>query len=267
MSNGSRQALVTVAVVLMLAPAVTLHPAVAHVYAAGVSNLWIEVEHPRVFGFVTLAAVSALPAAGFLYSFFQAALRLGHLRRLGRLSRPASLDGLDYRVLPSEATTIFTAGILWPRAFVSEGAESSLGRAELRAALLHEQAHQRNRDVLWRLLLYAVGRGLAFLPWVARAVEMATLRSECEADDYAIRAGARPRELFDAIAAAAAPPASPLTAGLTGTNVELRLTRLVHPDTPLPAQPTGRFLGLATVLALPAATAHLIGFTAAIMTA
>jgi len=263
-SSGSRLALMTLAVVLMLAPVVTVHPAVMHLYAAGLSNLSIEFDHPRLVGFVMLVGVSALPAAGFLYSLFQTSRRLGDLRTLGRISRPASLDGLDYRVLPSDAIIIFTAGFLWPRVFVSQGAERSFGRAELRAALLHEQAHQRNRDVLWRLLLHAVGRGFAFLPWVARAVETETLRSECEADDYAIRAGSRRRELFDAITAAVAPPGSPIAAGVAGPNAELRLMRLVHPETPLPGQPTRGFLTLAAAVTVPAVAAHVIAIVATV---
>lgn len=266
MSQGSRLALLTLAVVLTLAPAATLHPAVTHLYAAGLSNVSIEFSHPRVFGFVTLALVSALPAVGFLLSLLRAVRGFGDLRRLTQASAPARLDGLHYRVLPSDAVMIFTAGVLRPTAFVSQGAERSLGRAELRAALLHERAHQLNRDVLWRLLLRAIGQAFAFLPWVARAIETETLRTECEADEYAIRGGARRRELFEAIATAAAPPAGPATVGITGANAEFRLTRLVYPETPLPRQPTRGFLALIAAVALPAVVAHIIAIAAAITT-
>lgn len=262
MTKTGRLALLTLAVVLVLAPIVTLHPAVTHLYAAGLSNLSIEIEHPRVFGFVMLAVVTALPAAGFCLVLVRAAAGIGEVRKLTRLSSEGSLDGLSYRVLPLETTVIFTAGLLRPVVFVSQGAERSLARAELRAALLHEQAHQRHRDVLWVLLLRAVGRGFPFVPWVASAIEAATLRSECEADDYAIRGGARRRELFEAIAAAAAPPA-PVAAGITGANAEYRLVRLAHPGAPLPGEPTRGFLALAAAVAAPALVAHTIAIAAA----
>ncbi|MCK6564463.1 MAG: hypothetical protein L6Q80_06885 [Dehalococcoidia bacterium] len=247
MSRGSRLALLALAVALMLAPVATVHPAVTHLYAAGLSNLSIEFSHPRVFAFLTLALVSALPAVGFLFSLIRTARGVGDLRQLTRTSTPARLDGLCYRVLPSDA-------------------ERELGYAELRAALLHERAHQLNRDVLWRLLLRATGRAFPFLPWVANAVETETLRTECEADDYAIRNGARRRELFEAIAAAALPPAHSPAAGVTGANVELRLTRLVCPETPLPQAPTRSFLALAAGLVLPAVVAHLVAVGAAVGT-
>lgn len=266
MSTGSRLALVTLAVALLLAPAAAVHPAATHLYAAGLSNLSIEFSHPRVFGFATVALVSALPAAGFAVSLFRTARGLGHLRNLREIGSPACLDGLHYRVLPSEGVVIFTAGLLRPTVFVSRGAERSLSRAELRAALLHERAHQLNRDVLWRLLLRTVGSAFAFLPWVARAVETETLRTECEADEYAIRSGARRCELFEAIAAATTPPAQPMAAGVSGGDVELRLTRLVHPDTPLPPPPTRSFVALAAGVALPAVVAHLVAVAAAVGT-
>ncbi len=266
MSQGSRLALLTLAVVLTLAPVATLHPAVTHLYAAGLSNLSFEFSHPRVFGFVTLALISALPAVGFLLSLLRTARGYDDLRSLRQRSAPARLGGIHYRVVPSDAVVIFTAGLLRPTVFVSQGAERSLRAAELRAALLHERAHQLNRDILWRLLLRAVGRAFAFLPWVARAVEVEALRTECEADEYAIRHGARRRELFEAIAAAAAPPVRPIAAGITGANAEFRLTRLVHPETALPGQPTRGFLALALAVALPAVVAHIIAVATAITT-
>ena len=264
MSRGSRLALVILAAALVVAPALTAHPAVAHLFAAGLSNLSIEVEHPRVLGLITLALLMALPAAGFLYSLLQAARGYGALRVLHRVSSSAHLDGLDYRVLPSDAVVIFTAGITRPAAFVSEGAQRSLGHAELRAALLHERAHQQRRDVFWRVLLKSVAAGFAFLPWVARAVEAETLRSECAADDYALRAGARRRALFNAIAATAAAPEASIAAGITGANAELRLRRLVDPETQLPETPTTGFLALAAAVVIPAVIAHLVATATAV---
>lgn len=266
MSRGCRLALVTLAAALLLAPTLTLHPAVTHLYAAGLSNLSIELSHPRVFGFVTLALVSGLPAAGFAVSLLRTTQGLGLLRNLRENGSPACLDGLHYRVLPSDATVVFTAGLLRPTVFVTQGAEHSLSKAQLRAALLHEEAHILNRDVLWRLLLRAIGSAFAFLPWVARAVETETLRTECEADEYAIRGGALRHELFEAIAAATAPPARAVVAGVAGGDIELRLTRLVHPETPLPAPPTRSFIALAAGVALPGVIAHVVAVCAAVST-
>lgn len=264
MSRASRCALVALVLVLMAAPLATLHPAVTHAYAAGLSNLSIEITHPRVFGFVLLASITALPTAGFLVSLLGTVKGSGSLRTLVCNSTSSEWDGLQYRVFPDDAVVVFTAGFWRPATFVSTRAEQSLEPAEFRAALLHEQAHQRNNDILWRLLLRAVGNAFPFLPWLRRVIDTEVLRTECEADDYALRGGARRRDLFEAIAAASSPPATAV--GLTDASVELRLVRLVHPETPLPGGPTGSFLALAGVVALPAVVAHIIVLAAAACT-
>ena len=263
MSRGSRLALLTLTAVLILAPAVALHPAATHLYAAGLANLGIELSHPQVFGFFALALMSSLPAAGFLASLTRTACGIGSLRALSQNSHDACLDDIHYRLLPSDAVLVFTAGLVRPTIFVSAGAQRSLTRAELRAALLHEQAHQRGEDIIWRLLLRGVGGALAFAPRIGEVVEAEILRTECEADEYAIRGGARRRDLFEAIVATATPPCSLFVAGLTGANLELRLMRLVEPGIPLPGRPIRSFVVLTAAVALPAAVGHVIAIAAA----
>ena len=263
MSRGSRLALVTLAVVLVLAPAAAFHPVVMHLYAAGLSNLSIELAHPMVSGFLVITVLSLLPAAGFAVAMFRAMRGVAHLRALTRNSERVQLDDFPYRVFPLDGVVVFTAGRLRPITFLSSGAERKLGSAGLRAALLHEQAHQRRQDVMWRLLLKAVGRGFPFVPWIAEVVETETLRTECEADDYAIRGGARRIDLFDAIVAASSPVGGLVAVGLTDSNVELRLLRLVHPETPLPGRAAASFAALAAAVALPAVAVHVIAIIAA----
>ena len=266
MSRGSRLALATLAVVLMLAPVAVLHPVATHLSAAGFSNLSVEIAHPYVFGLAALALASALPAAAFLLSIVSAIRGVRGVRTLMENSQPAHLLHLQYRLFPSEDVVVFSAGLLRPVTFVSAGAASSLGSAELRAALLHEQSHQRARDIVWRLILQAVSRGFGFVPWIGQVVETETLRTECAADEYAIRSGARRRDLFEAIVAASAAAPGPLMAGLTDANVELRLLRLVDPETPLPGASTRTFLALAALIALVPVVAHGFALAAAACT-
>ncbi|MBI5946972.1 MAG: M56 family metallopeptidase [Chloroflexi bacterium] len=266
MTRGSQLALVTLGLILILGPLLALHPAATHLYAAGWSDLSAEIRHPRVFGLVTMALISALPTAGFLLSLLRAERGRDHARELFQGSQPAQLGDLRYRRFPSDGVVIFTAGVFRPVAFASTGAERSLRPEQFRAALLHEQSHARRRDILWRLILTAVGRGFAFVPWVRLAVETETLRTECRADDYAIRNGANRRDLFEAIVAAASPSPAILAAGLTDASVELRLLRLVHPETPLPGPPTKSLLVLAAAAALPAGLAHATALLAAYCT-
>ena len=104
------------------------------------------------------------------------------------------------------------------------------------------------------------------MPWTTEIVEAETLRTECDADDYAIRNGARRLDLFEAIVAASDPPGKPLAAGLSDSNVELRLRRLVDPETPLPRRPIRRFVALTAAVALPTVAAHVIAIAAAVGT-
>jgi Zn-dependent protease with chaperone function len=262
MSQSGRLALAALAAALIATPAVALHPAVSHLWAAGLARFSFELTHPLILGYLTLALVSLLPAVGFSLVVARGLRGVVHVRSLIRSSRPASEGGLRYRRLPADTVAVFTAGVLRPVTFVTAGAERALRPNELRAALLHEEAHQRRRDVFWRLLLQAVGRALAVVPGAQRLVEQETLRCECEADDYAVRGGASRLALFEAIVAASATSRAPYAVGLTGADTEFRLMRLVDPALPLPARPTAVLVALTAAVTMPAVAAHLATFAA-----
>ncbi len=262
MNQSGRLALATLAATMIATPALALHPAVSHLSAAGLARLSFELTHPLILGYLTLALVSLLPAAGFAFVVVRGLRGVVHVRSLIRSSRPASEGGLRYRRLPADSVVVFTAGVLRPVTFVSDGAERALGQSGLQAALLHEEAHQRRRDVFWRLLLQAVGSAFGFLPLARQLVERETLRCECEADDYAVRGGASRIALFEAIVAASATARAPYSVGLTGADTEFRLMRLVDRALPLPARPTATFVGLTAAVAMPAVAAHLATFAA-----
>lgn len=266
MSRASRLALAALVLALVLAPLLTLHPAVAHLYEAGLGGLRREASHPQVVAFSALTVISVFPATAFLIFLIRAARCQDELRLLLNSSRPSRLGDIHYRVFPSQSVTVFMAGVFRPVVFVSAGAERALSTAELRAALLHEVAHQRNRDVLWGLVLRAVGRAFAFLPHADALVQRASLHAECQADEFALRGGARRTDLFGAIAASSGTPSRLASAGIADAAVELRLVRLVHPETPIPAQPTRGFVALTAAMALPAILAHVIAILAAACT-
>lgn len=265
MNRAGRAALSTLAFAVVVGPLLTLHPALIHLSDASLTELWIEASHPQVVGFVTLTVMAALPTAGFLTSLVAAAKSRNGMRALLDGSKPAASGDLLYRVVPSDSVFLFTAGLFRPVVFASSEAVRCLSPDELRAALLHERAHQRNRDVLWGLLLRAVSRSFRPLPQVRQLVRVAALRTECAADDHALRGGAKRRDLFEAIAAASPVPAlrTPAT-GIGEGDAQLRLVRLVRPETPLPQTPTGGFLALTATMTLPAALAHLIALVAAV---
>lgn len=266
MSRASRLALATLVLALLFAPLLTLHPVFAHLYEAGIGGLGAEAAHPQVIALSALTAISVLPATAFVIFLIKAARCNDELQLLLNSSRPTRLGELRYRVFPSESVSVFTAGAFRPVVFVSSAAERALCTAELRAGLLHEVAHQRNRDVLWGVILRAVGRAFAFLPHAEGLVQRASLHAECQADEFALRGGARRTDLFEAIAASSATPTRVASAGIGDAAVELRLVRLVHPETPIPAQPTRGFVALTAAIALPAILAHVIAIVAAACT-
>lgn len=263
MSPASRLTPAVLAATLVLAPVAALHPAVSHLSSAGFASLSIELTHPLVVGVLALALVSLLPVTGFCVAIVRAARGVTHFQTLMQNSQPACVNDMSYRRLPTDQVGVFTAGLIHPVTFVTVGAEVALGTARLRAALLHEEAHQRGQDLRWRLLLQAVGRGLSFVPGIQDLLEAEALRAECRADDYAIRAGAHRLDLFEAIVAASSSRSSPLAVGLTGSNVELRLMRLVDPALPLPRRSTRVLLGLIAMVVAPAVAAHLVVIAAA----
>jgi hypothetical protein len=259
MSPRSRLALATLAAALILAPVAALHPAASHLSSAGLARVSIEITHPVALAFLALALVSVLPTAGFLIAMGRAVRGFRHLRALRRESEPASLNGICYRLVQSETVSIFTTGLVRPVTFVTAGAEAALGPSRLLAALLHEEAHQRHHDLRWRLLLQAVGRGFSYIPGIKDVVEAEALRTECHADEYAVRGGAGRLDLFEAIVTASTASAHPATVGLTDANVAFRLMRLVDPALPLPARPTRTFVALTALVAAPALAVHVAG--------
>jgi BlaR1 peptidase M56 len=57
--------------------------------------------------------------------------------------------GLTLRILPTEYMACMTVGVVRPIVILSSGAANHLSRDELKAVLLHEQVHVKNKDTLW----------------------------------------------------------------------------------------------------------------------
>ncbi|MFN0145628.1 MAG: hypothetical protein ACKVT1_03895 [Dehalococcoidia bacterium] len=263
MSRGGHLALVTLVAAVLFAPFLVVHPTVPHLSAAGLTDLPVELTHPVVAGVLLVALVTLLPAYCLVVVLVRAVRGSTHLHALIGNSEPAHLEEFVYRRLPSDGVSVFTAGLFRPVTFVTTGAAAVLGPARLRAALLHEEAHKRRQDLRWRLLLQAVGSGFSFIPVVSELVEAEALCAECHADESAIRSGAGRLDLFEAIVAAATSRSVPLAVGLTDTNVEFRLMRLVDPALPLPRRSPMILLGLAGLAVAPALAVHLGAIAAA----
>ncbi|HEY5475615.1 MAG TPA: M56 family metallopeptidase [Tepidiformaceae bacterium] len=250
MTFSSRLLLLALAFVVPVAPFVTLQALYAHLGSVGRID-WAEcLGSSGVVALMLIGLVSLIPAAGLPRAAFRWWVSNRQVTRLLRVARPAELAGVPCFRVCGDDVALFTARMWKPVIVVSDGAVASLSEEQMTAGLLHELAHQRKRDVLWRSLLVAVTDAFGFVPGTRKMVAAAMLRSECAADDEAVRRGAGRRALFDAIVSAANSPTVPCAAGLADSAVAFRLQRIATPALELPRDP---FLGLTLRLALLAA--------------
>ncbi|MFU8841609.1 MAG: hypothetical protein ACNA8R_12955 [Nitriliruptoraceae bacterium] len=144
---------------------------------------------------------TAVTIGAVLFAVLAAAAALRHValvRRLQRCSVPTMLSGIPVR-LGRLGDAAFVAGLQRPAIYCDERLPQELTPGELRAVLLHEQAHQRSFDPVRLLVLdllapvarpFAAGR-----QWLASA----EARREVAADRYALTNGARRGELASAL--------------------------------------------------------------------
>lgn len=86
-----------------------------------------------------------------------------------------------------------------PRICLSTGLIARLDDAELRAVLLHERYHLRQRDPLRLVIARYFAAGLYVVPVVEELVEYYTVQKEVAADQAAVRAMGGVRELASAL--------------------------------------------------------------------
>jgi Zn-dependent protease with chaperone function len=243
--------------VFLAAPFVTLHALATHrsttSHEGGMA--WLRDPGLGVVGALTLAA--ALPLLGLSLALVERHRASRRLRRVEAAATRRTARGIEYWRFPSDSVTVFVAGAVRPRVYVSSGAEATLSQDGLHAALLHERAHCERGDVLHRQFLHGVDRAFGRLPGVRAAVDAHLFRSECRADEAALAAGADRRALFDAIVAAASPsPAG--AASLSSGVVVPRLEALAGVREPVTAIGWRAPVAIASWLAFPPLAAHLV---------
>lgn len=195
-------------------------PAAIDATAAGAVRVW----------FYPLATVAGGPAAGSGARAFYAALTVAWLviasflllrliassGRAAQRARPrarahrldetlrAALRGTDIPagvvVMTEEAAMPAVAGLLRPRIRIPVRVVETLGVHELRAVLLHEDAHRRRRDPLRSVLLGLAGIPFFFYPpawWLIRKIRET---SEMACDEAALAAGLSVRDYTRCVA-------------------------------------------------------------------
>ena len=162
---------------------------------------------------------------------------------VGRLARQFAVEH-DVRVLVGVAPNpAFTAGLMRPRIYISEGLQQALSLAELRAVFRHELHHYTRRDPLRFAALRFAAKTFFWLPLFGLLSEDLMADAEVMADDYAAspRAGSDPLEVASALvkigrisrANAVNLDATPAIGGFR--LLDRRVRRLVDEPVPAPA--------------------------------
>lgn len=114
------------------------------------------------------------------------------VRQFGRSHPEAESLDCEVVVLPTQGGIACSLVGQGPRVFVSDGLLADLSAAEVRAVILHEHAHVRQRHDLWCLVGEVAEAWAPRLP-AARGLRRATaLLVELAADDYARRFAGQP---------------------------------------------------------------------------
>lgn len=159
----------------------------------------------------------------------------------------------DTLVVDHDVPVAYCLPGLRSRVVVSRGVLTALDEAELRAVLAHERAHLAQRHDLVVLPFVALGSTFPGLPAVVVAREQVLLLVEVLADDRAARRH-DPRALAGALRKVGSQQTPAGGLAVTGSEVLLRVDRLLRPPPPLPRSGVVAVLAAAALLlTLPAA--------------
>lgn len=227
MKRSSRLIVVLALAAAVTAPLATLHPIAMHLLHAGESGLSHELRDGALLALFVVFGASLAPLANMgkiVMTWTRQVSLLTALRASSEMVVEG--DGVTYWFFPAQDVHFFTAGVVRPRIYASSGAREHLDDGAFRAAILHEQEHQRGHHVRWRFALAALEAAFRPVAPVRRAIGALALECEFAADRAALAAGAERGHLFDAVVAASRSPGAGYTVGLSGTGILQRLEAL-----------------------------------------
>jgi Zn-dependent protease with chaperone function len=130
----------------------------------------------------SMALAKTLSDARRVREFTGSLQRVESTARFDRLIEECGLSPDRVCLFPSRLSFACTAGLFSPRIYVSTRLFDSLSDGEVKAVLLHEQAHRQRRDPLRGLLLGLFSRLFFFFPPAARLLQRAKRDLELLAD-------------------------------------------------------------------------------------
>lgn len=236
MSIAVRTSLILLLTVTVVVPGVTAHSFVEHLRGLPggirVSALW----HPASLLLLALTVLATMPLLRLGIAGGRA-LRASHrFASIAAGGHERHLEDISYVRIPGVQVSLFAAGFLQGRIYVTAGAEYALQAPQLRAALLHELAHLRGHHPQWLALTVVLRYAYQPLPGAVAYFDAVRLDAERQADRSALGAGTRRADLFEAIALASAGASArnarhELTA-LGGVGVEQRLRWIAEDEPP-----------------------------------
>ena len=146
-------------------------------------------------------------------------------RRIDGARKAAGLPEERIRLLAGGGSP-FVAGVLRPRVHLPEETARRLEAGELRGVLLHEAAHVHRREPLRGLVLRVAIVLFYYYPPLWILVTRIRATGELASDECALRRGADPERLADALAVTLCPEIVPGAAGWRGGGPSLTLRRL-----------------------------------------
>lgn len=107
--------------------------------------------------------------------------------------------GKDYVLIDSDESLAFTAGLIFPKIYLSTSLINTLSNDEIGSVLLHEKLHQSNYDPLRKLIQDFLSDLLPFMPDKAFIFKNYSLLSELSADYNYINLKGSKKNLLSAL--------------------------------------------------------------------
>jgi Zn-dependent protease with chaperone function len=146
-----------------------------------------------------IALAISISEAWRVCKFSRSLKRVAISPRLGRLLRESGLLPDRVFLFPSALSFACTAGLSFPKIFISTHLVDSLSDEEVKAVLQHEQSHLRRRDPLRGVLIGFFAHFFFFIPMATRLLQSLRRDSELIADDHALSCSHSPVVLASAL--------------------------------------------------------------------
>lgn len=136
---------------------------------------------------------------------------------------PASIQGIECRVIADPTVQAFALGLLRPRVYITGRMTHALDPDGQRAVLLHEDHHRHTRAPLRALAIDSFADTVGRIPAIRDALERRLARLEEDADRHALGQGAHRSALARALIAIDAADSGTAFAGYAGSRIKALL--------------------------------------------